>query len=77
MCASLVLATRPRVWTPQALRVKLATAELEVVEVQRLEAAGKSLNLPVTVVRYDALESGAHQAFAVRLVVFHKPDADG
>jgi decaprenylphospho-beta-D-erythro-pentofuranosid-2-ulose 2-reductase len=31
---------------------------------QRLEAAGKALNRPVTVARYDATETGTHQAFA-------------
>ena len=31
---------------------------------QRLEAAGKALNRPVTVARYDALDTGTHQAFA-------------
>src|SRR5215470_11526651 len=31
---------------------------------QRLEAAGKTLNRPVTVARYDAMDTGGHQAFA-------------
>jgi decaprenylphospho-beta-D-erythro-pentofuranosid-2-ulose 2-reductase len=31
---------------------------------QRLEAAGKALNRPVTVARYDAMDTGSHQAFA-------------
>ena len=31
---------------------------------QRLEAAGKTLNRPVTVVRYDAMDTDGHQAFA-------------
>jgi decaprenylphospho-beta-D-erythro-pentofuranosid-2-ulose 2-reductase len=43
-------------------------------DVQRLEAAGKSLNRPVTVVRYDALESGAHQAFAEGVCAGGVPD---
>ena len=33
-------------------------------DAQRLEAAGKALNRPVTVARYDALDTGTHQAFA-------------
>ena len=43
-------------------------------DVQRLEAAGKSLNRPVTVARYDALESGAHQAFAEDVCAGGIPD---
>jgi decaprenylphospho-beta-D-erythro-pentofuranosid-2-ulose 2-reductase len=43
-------------------------------DVQRLEAAGKSLNRPVTVVRYDALETGAHQAFAEEICAGGVPD---
>ena len=43
-------------------------------DVQRLEAAGKSLNRPVTVARYDALESGAHQAFAEDVCAGGVPD---
>jgi len=31
---------------------------------QRLEAAGKALGRPVTVARYDAMDTGSHQAFA-------------
>src|ERR1700722_1041291 len=31
---------------------------------QRLEAAGKSLSRPVTVARYDAVETAAHETFA-------------
>jgi decaprenylphospho-beta-D-erythro-pentofuranosid-2-ulose 2-reductase len=41
---------------------------------QRLEAAGKSLNHPVTVARYDALEAGAHQAFAEEICAGGVPD---
>src|ERR1700751_3980235 len=43
-------------------------------DVQRLEAAGKSLNHPVTVIRYDALETGAHQAFADEVCAGGVPD---
>jgi len=43
-------------------------------DVQRLEAAGKSLNRPVTVIRYDALETGAHQAFADEVCAGGVPD---
>jgi len=43
-------------------------------DVQRLEAAGKSLNRPVTVKRYDALETGAHQAFAADVCAAGAPD---
>ena len=41
---------------------------------QRLEAAGKSLNRPVTVVRYDALEADGHQAFAAEICAGGVPD---
>jgi decaprenylphospho-beta-D-erythro-pentofuranosid-2-ulose 2-reductase len=41
---------------------------------QRLEAAGKSLNRPVTVARYDALEPAAHQAFADEVCAGGVPD---
>jgi decaprenylphospho-beta-D-erythro-pentofuranosid-2-ulose 2-reductase len=43
-------------------------------DVQRLEAAGKSLNRPVTVVRYDALETAAHHAFAEEVCAGGVPD---
>ncbi|HXT92192.1 MAG TPA: SDR family NAD(P)-dependent oxidoreductase [Trebonia sp.] len=53
-------------------------ADAEVIlagrDVQRLEAAGKSLNRPVTVVRYDAMETGAHQAFADEVSAGGAPD---
>jgi decaprenylphospho-beta-D-erythro-pentofuranosid-2-ulose 2-reductase len=41
---------------------------------QRLEAAGKALSRPVTVARYDALETGAHQAFADEISAGGVPD---
>src|ERR1700759_1979861 len=41
---------------------------------QRLEAAGKSLNRPVTVARYDALDTGAHKAFAEEIGAGGVPD---
>src|ERR1700742_1806985 len=41
---------------------------------QRLEAAGKSLNRPVTVARYDAMDTGAHQAFAEEIGAGGVPD---
>jgi decaprenylphospho-beta-D-erythro-pentofuranosid-2-ulose 2-reductase len=41
---------------------------------QRLEGAGKSLNRPVTVVRYDAVDTGAHQAFADEICAGGVPD---
>jgi decaprenylphospho-beta-D-erythro-pentofuranosid-2-ulose 2-reductase len=41
---------------------------------QRLEAAGKSLHHPVTVARYDAMETGAHQAFADEICAGGVPD---
>ena len=43
-------------------------------DAQRLEAAGKTLNRPVTVVRYDALEVGAHQGFADEICAGGVPD---
>ncbi len=43
-------------------------------DVQRLEAAGKSLGRPVTVARYDAMETGAHQAFADQVCAGGVPD---
>jgi decaprenylphospho-beta-D-erythro-pentofuranosid-2-ulose 2-reductase len=41
---------------------------------QRLEAAGKSLNRPVTVARYDAMETSTHQAFAEEACAGGVPD---
>jgi decaprenylphospho-beta-D-erythro-pentofuranosid-2-ulose 2-reductase len=41
---------------------------------QRLAAAGKTLDLPVTVVRYDAVDTGAHQAFAGQVCAGGVPD---
>ena len=41
---------------------------------QRLEAAGKSLNRPVTVARYDAMETGTLQAFAEEICAGGVPD---
>jgi len=41
---------------------------------QRLEAAGKSLGRPVEVAAYDALEVGAHQAFADQVCAAGVPD---
>ena len=41
---------------------------------QRLEAAGKSLNRAVTVARYDATETGTHQAFAEEISAGGVPD---
>src|ERR1700742_2764200 len=41
---------------------------------QRLWAAGKSLTLPVTVARYDAVETGSHQAFAEEVCAGGVPD---
>jgi decaprenylphospho-beta-D-erythro-pentofuranosid-2-ulose 2-reductase len=41
---------------------------------QRLEAAGKSLARQVTVARYDAMESGTHQAFADEICAGGVPD---
>ena len=43
-------------------------------DAQRLEAAGKTLNRPVTVVRYDALETAAHQGFADEICAGGVPD---
>jgi decaprenylphospho-beta-D-erythro-pentofuranosid-2-ulose 2-reductase len=43
-------------------------------DTQRLEAAGKSLGRPVTVARYDAMETGAHQAFAEEISAGGVPD---
>jgi decaprenylphospho-beta-D-erythro-pentofuranosid-2-ulose 2-reductase len=41
---------------------------------QRLEAAGKSLNRPVTVARYDAMSTDSHQAFAEEICGGGVPD---
>ncbi len=41
---------------------------------QRLEAAGKTLNRTVTVARYDALDTTAHQAFADEICAAGVPD---
>jgi decaprenylphospho-beta-D-erythro-pentofuranosid-2-ulose 2-reductase len=41
---------------------------------QRLEAAGKSLGRPVTAARYDAVDTGAHQAFAAEINAGGVPD---
>ena len=41
---------------------------------QRLEGAGKSLGRPVTVARYDALDTGTHQAFADEICAGGVPD---
>jgi decaprenylphospho-beta-D-erythro-pentofuranosid-2-ulose 2-reductase len=41
---------------------------------QRLEAAGKSLGRPVTVARYDAVDTGAHQSFADEICAGGVPD---
>jgi decaprenylphospho-beta-D-erythro-pentofuranosid-2-ulose 2-reductase len=43
-------------------------------DAQRLEAAGKSLGRPVTVARYDAVETEAHQAFADQICAGGVPD---
>ncbi len=43
-------------------------------EPQRLEVAGKSLNCPVTVAWYDAVETGSHQAFADQVCARGVPD---
>ena len=40
---------------------------------QRLEAAGKSLNRPVTVARYDAVDTDGHQAFADEICAAGSP----
>lgn len=41
---------------------------------QRLEAAGKALNRPVTVARYDAMDTDGHQAFADQICAGGVPD---
>jgi decaprenylphospho-beta-D-erythro-pentofuranosid-2-ulose 2-reductase len=41
---------------------------------QRLEAAGKTLNRPVTVARYDAMDAAGHQAFADEICAAGVPD---
>jgi len=41
---------------------------------QRLEAAGKSLNRPVTVALYDAVQTDAHRAFADQVCAEGVPD---
>jgi decaprenylphospho-beta-D-erythro-pentofuranosid-2-ulose 2-reductase len=43
-------------------------------DVQRLEAAGKALNHPVTVARYDATEASTLQAFADEICAGGVPD---
>lgn len=43
-------------------------------DMQRLEAAGKSLSRPVTVVLYDAVQTGTHQAFADQVCAGGVPD---
>jgi decaprenylphospho-beta-D-erythro-pentofuranosid-2-ulose 2-reductase len=43
-------------------------------DAQRLEAAGKSLNRPVTVARYDAMDTDSHQAFADQVGAAGVPD---
>jgi decaprenylphospho-beta-D-erythro-pentofuranosid-2-ulose 2-reductase len=43
-------------------------------DVQRLEAAGKALNRPVTVARYDAMDTDSHQAFADQICAAGVPD---
>ena len=43
-------------------------------DAQRLEAAGKTLNRPVTVVRYDAMDTDGHQAFADQICAAGVPD---
>jgi decaprenylphospho-beta-D-erythro-pentofuranosid-2-ulose 2-reductase len=43
-------------------------------DTQRLEAAGKALNRPVTVARYDATETSGHQAFADEICAGGVPD---
>ena len=43
-------------------------------DAQRLEAAGKTLNRPVTVVRYDAMDTDGHQAFADQICAVGVPD---
>ena len=41
---------------------------------QRLEAVGKSLNRPVTVARYDAVDTAAHETFAAETCAGGVPD---
>jgi decaprenylphospho-beta-D-erythro-pentofuranosid-2-ulose 2-reductase len=41
---------------------------------QRLEATGKSLNRPVTVVQYDAMDTESHRAFAEEICAGGVPD---
>jgi decaprenylphospho-beta-D-erythro-pentofuranosid-2-ulose 2-reductase len=43
-------------------------------DAQRLEAAGKTLNRPVTVARYDAMDTAGHQAFADEVCAAGVPD---
>jgi decaprenylphospho-beta-D-erythro-pentofuranosid-2-ulose 2-reductase len=43
-------------------------------DTQRLEAAGKALNRQVTVARYDAMDTAAHQAFADEICAGGVPD---
>jgi decaprenylphospho-beta-D-erythro-pentofuranosid-2-ulose 2-reductase len=43
-------------------------------DTQRLEAAGKSLGRPVSVARYDATQTAAHQAFAEEVCAGGVPD---
>src|ERR1700689_2656667 len=43
-------------------------------DLQRLEAAGKSLGRPVEVARFDAIETDSHQAFVDRLCAGGVPD---
>jgi decaprenylphospho-beta-D-erythro-pentofuranosid-2-ulose 2-reductase len=43
-------------------------------DTQRLEAAGKTLNRPVTVARYDAMDTAGHQAFADEICAGGVPD---
>jgi decaprenylphospho-beta-D-erythro-pentofuranosid-2-ulose 2-reductase len=43
-------------------------------DAQRLEAAGKTLHRPVTVARYDAVDTDGHQAFADQVCAAGVPD---
>jgi decaprenylphospho-beta-D-erythro-pentofuranosid-2-ulose 2-reductase len=43
-------------------------------DAQRLETAGKSLGRPVTVARYDAMDTDGHQAFADQVCAAGVPD---
>lgn len=43
-------------------------------DTQRLEGAGKTLNHPVTAVRYDATDTGSHPAFAAEISAGGLPD---